>query len=37
MSIHIHHVEPGEKIDDAAALEQFQHLSTWCCSWLTSS
>lgn len=24
MSIHIHHVEPGKKIDDEAALEQFQ-------------
>jgi methyltransferase family protein len=25
MSIHIHHVESGDKVDDAAALEQFQH------------
>ncbi len=24
MSIHIHHVEPGKKVDDEAALEQFQ-------------
>lgn len=24
MSIHIHHVEPGDKVDDEAALEQFQ-------------
>ena len=24
MSIHIHHVDPGETVDDQAALEQFQ-------------